>query len=52
MVSNFLIPVILLPTKINTKNDTLIDNIYTNQYDPSTMTGNLTVYFSDGHLPS
>ena len=31
MTSNFLLPTITLPTKINTSNDTLIDNIFTNQ---------------------
>ena len=30
MTSNFLLPTITLPTKINTLNDTLIDNIFTN----------------------
>ena len=37
MTSILLVPLILIPTKINTKNDTLIDNIFN---------------FSDGHLPS
>ena len=41
-----------MPTKINTKNDTLIDNIFSNQLNSETLTGNLTVNFSDGHLPS
>ena len=52
MTSNLLVPLILLPTKVNSKNDTLIDNIFTNQLNPETITGNLTVNFSDGHLPS
>ena len=52
MTSNLLIPLILVPTKINTKNDTLIDNIFSNQFNSQTITGNLTVNFSDGHLPS
>ena len=52
MTSNLLIPLIVIPTKINTKNDTLIDNIFTNQFNSETVTGNLTVNFSDGHLPS
>ena len=52
MTSNLLVPLILIPTKINTKNDTLIDNIFTNQFNSQTITGNLTVNFSDGHLPS
>ena len=52
MTSNLLVPLIVIPTKINTKNDTLIDNIFTNQLNPETLSGNLTVNFSDGHLPS
>ena len=52
MTSNLLIPLISVPTKINTKNDTLIDNIFSNQLNSETITGNLTVNFSDGHLPS
>ena len=51
MTSNFLLPLITLPTKINTYNDTLIDNIFTNQFNPDFRTGNLTVGISD-HLPS
>ena len=52
MTSNLLIPLIIVPTKINTKNDTLINNIFSNQYTPDTISGNLTVNISDGHLPS
>ena len=52
MTSNLLVPLILIPTKINSKNDTLIDNIFSNQFDSQTISGNLTVNFSDGHLPS
>ena len=52
MTSNLLVPLILIPTKINSKNDTLIDNIFSNQFNSQTITGNLTVNFSDGHLPS
>ena len=52
MTSNFLLPTILLPTKINTSNDTLIDNIFTNQFNPDIISGNLTFNISDGHLPS
>ena len=52
MTSNLFIPHILAPTKINTINDTLIDNIFCNQYNPDTISGNLTVNISDGHLPS
>ena len=52
MTSNLLVPLILIPTKINSKNDTLIDNIFSNQLNSETISGNLTVNFSDGHLPS
>lgn len=52
MMSNFLLPVITLPTKINRGNDTLIDNIFTNHLHPDTKSGNLEVNLSDGHLPS
>ena len=51
MSSNFLFPYILLPTNINTHNDTLIDNIFSNRLNPDIMSGNLTVGVSD-HLPS
>ena len=52
MTSNLFIPLIIVPTKINTKNDTLIDNIFSNLYNPDAIAGNLTVNISDGHLPS
>ena len=51
MTSNFLLPTITLPTKINTSNDTLIDNIFTNQINPDMISGNITVGISD-HIPS
>ena len=51
MMSNYLMPTIILPTKINSKNDTVIDNIFTNQVNPEMKSGNLTVSISD-HLPS
>ena len=50
MTSNFLLPVITIPTKINTVNDTLIDNIFTNQVNPDLISGNFTTGISD-HLP-
>ena len=50
-MSNFLLPTILLPTKINNGPDTLIDNIFSNQYNPDIISGNLTIEISD-HLPS
>ena len=52
MMSNFLLPVINIPTKINRINNTLIDNIFTNHLHPDTKSGNLTINLSDGHLPS
>ena len=51
LCSNLLFPLITLPTKINEKNNTLIDNIFTNQFNPETISGNITVNISD-HLPS
>ena len=51
VTSNLLIPLITIPTKINNKNNTLIDNIFTNQFNPDIISGNLTVNISD-HLPS
>ena len=52
MMSNFLLPVITLPTKINRGHNTLIDNIFTNHLNPDTKSGNLEINLSDGHLPS
>ena len=52
MMSNFLLPVITLPTKINRGNNSLIDNIFTNHLHPDTISGNLELNLSDGHLPS
>ena len=49
--SNLLLPLITLPTKINTIKDKLIDNIITNHFSPDFKTGNLTIGISD-HLPS
>ena len=34
MMLNFLLPVISIPTEINIVNDTLIDNIFTNEFSP------------------
>ena len=34
ITSNLMVPTISLPTKINDKNNTLIDNIFTNQLNP------------------
>ena len=52
LTSNLITPLITIPTKINTKNDTLIDNIFSNFLQPGIVSGNITVNFSDGHLPS
>ena len=52
LLSNLFLPAIILPTKINNVNKTLIDNIFSNQINPSTISGNLSVNISDGHLPS
>ena len=51
MTSNFLMPSIVIPTKINRSRNTLIDNIFTNQIDPDIISGNLSASISD-HLPS
>ena len=49
MMSNFLLPVISIPAKINTVNDTLIDNIFTNEFHPDLISGNFTEDISDHH---
>ena len=51
MMTNFLLPTITIPTKINSTNNTLIDNIFTNDLNPDMKSGNLTIGISD-HLPS
>ncbi len=51
MTTNFLLPTISLPTKINKKHDTILDNIFTNKLNPNIVTGNFTVEISD-HLSS
>ena len=50
LTSNLIAP--LINTKINNDNDTLIDNIFSNFLQPGIVSGNITVNFSDGHLPS
>ena len=52
IMSNFLLPVITLPTKVNRGKNTLIDNIFTNHLHPDNKPGNLEIDLSDGHLPS
>ena len=44
-------PTMTIPTKINPKKSTVIDNIVTNQIHPDMKSGNLTLGISD-HLPS
>ena len=50
-MSNFLLPVVTLPTKINRIKSSVIDNIFTNHLHPDMKSGNLTVGISD-HLPT
>ena len=53
LFSNFILPTITIPTKLNPSgNHTLIDNIYTNIFNPDIVSGNITFNVSDGHLPS
>ena len=51
MMSNHLLPTITIPTKINPKKSTIIDNIFTNQIHPDMCSGNFKLAISD-HLPS
>ena len=51
MMSNCLLPLITIPTQINSGTNTLIDNIFTNHLHPDMKTGNLSIKISD-HLPS
>ena len=51
MMANFLMPVITLPTKLNAKRHSIIDNIFTNQIHPDMKSGNLSIGISD-HIPS
>ena len=51
MTSSQLLPTILLPTKLNRQHDTLLDNIFTNQFNPDMSSGNFTMQISD-HLAS
>ena len=46
-----MLPTISVPTKLNNKHNTLLDNIFTNQLNPDMVSGNLTVLISD-HLAS
>ena len=49
MYSNNLLPQITTPSCITSKSATLIDNIFVNEYDPTFLSGNLTISLSD-HL--
>ena len=51
MMSSHLLPTITIPTRINKKSSTVIDNIFTNQIHPDMKTGNLSIGISD-HLIS
>ena len=51
MMSSHMLPTITIPTKINHKKNTVIDNIFTNQLNPDMRSGNLSIAISD-HLPS
>ena len=48
--SNNFSPKIILPTRVTSNSRTLIDNIFTNQLDQNTFSGNLDLSISD-HLP-
>jgi hypothetical protein len=51
--SNHILPLIALPTKLNPSgNNSLIDNIYSNIFNPDIVSGNISFNVSDGHLPS
>ena len=50
ILSNSFIPHITLPTRVTEKSATLIDNIFTNNYEHNCVSGNITTYISD-HLP-
>ena len=53
LTSNHILPTISLPTKLNSSgNHTLIDNIFTNVFNPDIISGNSLFNPSDGHLPS
>ena len=51
MMSSHMLPTITIPTKINHKKSTVIDNISTNQIHPDMISGNFTLAISD-HLLS
>ena len=49
LASNSFIPLILQPTRITSHSNTLIDNIFSNVFDPDIVSGNLTATISN-HL--
>ena len=52
LMTNLLLPTITLPTRINSVNNTLIDNIFSSDvHHPGLVSGNLAIGISD-HLPS
>ena len=51
MTSSQLLQTIFLPTKLNTRQDTIIDNIFNILYNPDMSSGNFTYQLSD-HLAS
>ena len=50
ITANLFIPQIILPTRITSRSKTLIDNIFSNCFDSSFVSGNITTSISD-HLP-
>ena len=50
MLTNNFTPQITLPTRVNQKSTTLIENIFLNYHEHQCIPGNLTTYISD-HLP-
>ena len=49
MATNYFLPSIIIPTKINRAKHTLIDKVFTNQINPDMISGNLSTTISD-HL--
>ena len=50
ILSNNFISHMILPTRVTEKSATLIDSIFTSNYEPNWVSGNITTYISD-HLP-
>ena len=51
LMTNLILPSITIPTRLNPRNNSLIDNIMTNDIHPDLKSGNLIIGISD-HLPS